>query len=188
MDSLTQASNSTTLLKSPNIEIISDCDFDNKYYFNRSEHENVYYLKFPWIFSRNERRNYSILAYLECKDDSFKCKYFTTHEYMQIIHKLWDIPVGEYFSQTYFDQAKQFFNKEPLNKKKYLKTISDDVKKILNGKLDITIQKMKLWFEPSWSQKSNEQLQMMIKCNMDGNCMGLRIVFAQKSFGCFITF
>lgn len=102
MDAFTKSADSF-LTKSPKIELITECDFDNKYYFNRTETDNMYHLKFPGIFNRNELRDYSIWAYLECKDDSFRNKYFTTHEYMQMIHKLWDIRDGKYDSRAYFD-------------------------------------------------------------------------------------
>lgn len=76
---------------------------------------------------------------------------------------------------------------EPLLQNQHLKSIDETIKQILNQKFGINIQKIKLWFESSWTQRSNDQLQTMIKCNVDGNCMGLRIMFSQKSFGCFIT-
>ncbi len=177
-----------SLLKkaSEDVSIESQCDLDNKHYFNKNGNRG-YTMKVPGIFRRRERRDYSINVTLEYPNEDFTKNYFTIEEYMSIINVLWKIPNGSYNEQLYFDKINSILKSEDFAN---FQEMSSVISKILieKGIID-SVKKIKTWYEPSWSQKSQDKLDNMFFSNISDNdiCLGLRIVFAQKSFGCFIV-
>ena len=58
------------------------------------------------------------------------------------------------------------------------------VKGIINN-----VKKIKSWYEPLWSSKSQDKINYFMSSNINDNdiCIGLRIIFSQKSFCCLVV-
>jgi hypothetical protein len=178
-------------------KIETDCDKENRHYFERSRENStdqkqiIYIVKFPGVFRRKEKGNYSIHLYVQEKYD-YTQKNITLNEYFDITNTLWDIKPGHYKEKNYFDNVNKFLQK--LHSEHYYLDsdhcvrISNKIKNLLQAKKIIaTPIASKSWFSSNWSDQ--DMHVKFLSLNDDSiKGIGLRIVFAQKSFGCFIAY
>jgi hypothetical protein len=172
--------------------VITNCDWNNKYYFTKSNN-NKYYIKYPGIFRLKENRHYGMYITLQYGNIELIKKYFTINEYMKIINEFWDITSGEYSEKTYLDgvntSLKKYNNNESLSIDHYNR-MSNIINTVFIDKgFFNNIDKIKIWYEKNWSNKSEDKLNNMLlyNSNITKICIGMRLVFCQKSFGCVIV-
>lgn len=169
------------------------CDLENKHYFSNIKRMRgcMYHVKFPGVFQGNERRDYGIYFFTQYPNSSITDSFFTLSEYIDVISVLYNISPGHYAEREVFVKCNEFVRDYQNIAPEQQKRMSDKITKVLVRKKLIGVPiKSIIRYEPYWNDKIESLLIDKFSTTMvDGvREIALRIIFAQKSFGCFITY
>lgn len=174
----------------PLTEVIinSECEQSKQYFFRKCSVKKcrypTYEITFPGVFKKKERERYAIYITLEYPDPNLTDNYFTVGEYINLISILFGVSSGEYDKRSYINGV----NDKLKDMERRFKC-SDKVSKLFDDKGIIKkVRKTKIWYEKCCTDKSQKRICKILDVNIDDNlCMGLQIVFMDKTFGCFMV-